>query len=1554
MSDPTTSLNAMAAVRQDGARFACVVRWMLGTKDDLPHADDVFDVTLKLTEQDGKPAGEVAHAAVSPRRFFMIDPPREPRPLDYPGGDTLKWLVAVRPTEGVDCAAADPGTLDGRAFGVCHLLSETDTSRVEWRAARVMFQAMRRRGVVASRFKLDAAAIQTSAITFAGALLRSRIRPIDLKPHLENSFRELLARAAGPGTERTSYDATGRTELLQMAGADVGHQFSHAALVVDALADTEVMDALDRAVAPPEQVRQHVRLRVLHGGELVDYWADPDGGGGPIADRDRGKRYPASELIGCGVRFDIAPADLAQWIKDKRTLVAEVAMRSRSSAGLREQPLDAIENGGSPGNAVGSDARLQFDQASWPIDYTLLKRAQLMGSSAPPEPPKVARVNYAMYQSDAARSPELEYETAKGPALGYSTGDGRVEIVIERSPSATVARSPRAIAPGSPLAPQTAVGGFNIYGMWEGLPETRPYFDDPSRNPTLDELKPWLITRRYSYLRDLKEAFPPIGGVAHAALEQALAAPPWQPVLIAPTKVLDLEKKEELPSFSPDGGTVFAFDLRKGMSSGIDNGLFIGWDGAAPASVLWSPERTRDGAAIPGAWNHPQRYRFWVTSVDAFDQESAPVPVRAEDADAGEMTAAFLFSPRRRAPLLGPPGSGEGFQLGLAFDMGASRLNVTFETPLENQVSGRTEATPVPPRVDKRALSAVVVIWRRRLTRRIDDSTSVSRRGLRTSTIPDLPQWADADASMRKDGWRFFTDLRVAAPASGDVWTASAVISDLMDSGWEYRAGVGFTVNNDRAPFFFPNVPHTGTAGRVAILANRTASGSYERVEALVSETPRASDVAMTNAQAVPNHAPARAIAASTSRVWPALPIPAPPGIRRDVVLLRLLTNDFAEDDVQLPRLPWRDTGVVVTIGQARMSDAALERTHVDGKPLPPGDPILHPTRAALAAAFTARETSGTPLRQHPTLGFRGLIDLRWHYVPLSARATSGASPEAEAVRFRVYATRAPQDNAEGFATVLGSGQLTGADTYAITVTKGDPEGWATIADQQVPTLVRILTADLSDMYGYVVDAGTNAGSQRFVRIERRAGETRPLPATAALLLFAAQPISEVDTADFEMESDYRHLLPIGGGDPDVFAWWVVSVSAQGKEASRRDSPAAIELFVGTLEPQTPAAFQVSPPTDFAAHRLPANSTWVPTDLTTEDDAKFSPRLVLTWAGAPRNSGLSIIVERDERAAASPARARARTHSVSAWQAIQTLEAIPEGADVDVALLKAIADNWLMGSIVDVEGSPVKVYEHVARDDRRGRIDATDGLKRVPSQEPSVAVAPRMRPGVIDYFGRNGNPAVVMDANWEFRYRLRFFTDLGPQLPIEWRFLVSRPTEWSPWLLPETPPLDVRAVKSVKNETDTLKAPQVRFKFVPRQTAVLRAMKAFDDLAPQQHWEFRVVVRRRVNVPLLNAGLTPDVWIDVGGPVHIQGSTAEELVDAEIERGWAGDRPQFSYRILVQQFLVVETPAGKVEKLVRGFDIRQPNVGNCEVPVDVEMPVAPTSEVEMIQTIEIR
>jgi hypothetical protein len=1516
--NPYSIVAVAALLRQKDQDPVCVVRWALGASgNELPHTNDVFDVEL-LVEGD-----LVAKRSVSPLNYAMLDPVRIGLPYPAPG-DTREWRVAQKPEGPIDPSATNDEDLTDDAIGVIHLLKPTSGPILRFRAARVLFEAFAE--VITYEKSLQSLTeyeLAESAILFAEALIRSNVRPLHLPQIAAEEYKSLM---------------TGQPErsLLKIDAAPL-RQLSHATLILHALTLPKVAFRLDEVIEQSLQVRNHIRFAALSGGEMIDYWCDPLNKGIPSNENNRGKSYPGSELMGLGCRIVIKASDIDRWISSKQDLVVRVSHQPRNFnvtdiARLATTQFAQLCEIYLEGDLVAFEPSNLF-----PIQYDRLKRAMLKGSSHPAQPPSGARIDWGMVRVEME---PLKKGTPTESTTSFRTGDAKVEIAIDMPPSV-------------PFAPKDVRtnAAYNVYGVWEGVPGFDKYFSNPTINPCIEELRPWLLTRRYSFARDLRLAFPQIEGQDHPALIAAMMAPHWHPLLKRPDVIQDESDPEvtPLPDVSGDGDAIFTFDLRTGMAMPAPDRPPVGWDLAGPMAMAWTPEMDRDLQPFSAAPLRSQRYRFWVTSVDPFEQESDPIAVHTEDSDLGE-SQSFLFEPKRRTPLSPPPG---GEHLSCTFDEGAKSLHVRFETPFDVQISGKNSTGGPQKRIDQTSIEAIVVIFRRLLLQEGKNR----KLGPLAHNLPDIPQWQALARELEADRWRFFTMATVSQPTKEDQWALDFPPLAEDDLGWEYLAAVSFSVKPSHGGFWGKSALVASGRGRSLTLVK--SGGSKPWPCELIDDMPSASAISKAKPCLVSDPKSPWSPNVQNVSVLRAKAIAAPSGIRRDIVLQRLLERNFTERGQPVQRKIWGEA--LLTEGQIAMSREALRRTcSLLNPPLPPESEELTSARRILARDFgqdALQPTATNGLRQHATVGFRGLAELKWKYIPRSNRPIGDHGKFSEAAAFRIYTTTIPTSSidSENSATLVGDFSHISGNTYRFFPKKGGAEEFAAIICR--PTAATLKGSDGIFVVTSVRQASEKGGA--FI-IELLPYSTGSFPKTGEARLFASQPLEDIPSRGVDETVDYRFLAPIPGGGEEWFAWWVSSVSAAGLESSPSQiSPMAIELMPRTIEPPPPLALKVVPASDNRLHFLdpsnPDHAKWLPTSVSNIDDAKSFPRTVVTWRApiVDEVEPLKIELQRIERQIAKPPHSFELNNAVkSAWEAIKTVESLPDNSPIDIEDLKAMM-SWLGGSVVEVPDSPNDDY-WVVFDPKELKPQMTvKGVIQIANDSQLLSDgggAPEKLSAWVDYFGRNKDYDKAMDANWSYQYRLRTFVDMGSSLGNQ-RYLYSTATPWSANVVPETPAIKLSVTPAIVNEWAIPKA-RVRFEFHPRVTAFAKAAR-IGFYADINNWEYRIVVRRKLDLPP-SLGENDQTWIDVGEPLKIvlgdPSPEKRDIIDNEVDRNWPGHAPNLLYQIFIQQFMIVNDSNGHVERLVRAFESGN---GSPEIPVLLSAPLSIDREVEVCLELEI-
>ena len=1526
----TDSLHVTGVLRRTpvGADdYGLVIRWMLGQSADLPKTTDRFQVQVRLApsglvlqEDDtfGPPAGMGHRFEVGPQLAAMLDAPRVPIPL-FPWSHPEDPMVreARPPTKPVSCVSPASGTLpEDEGFGVCHLLDDSTPERTIWRAARELLPHARARVrlwgdrplMKAMRAADDSDPGQALAWTLARALVAAPLRPSLLLDHLPRAMERVL--------DGGSLDEV--FPLLPMGAADQPQQLRWAftAAGLSLLSDAGLRERLDEVVGSRSGVRDQLRLRALQGGSLIDYWGT-DGGA------DRGRQVPASELLGTGVRLGaFSRAQVEAWAAAGESITVTV-FHTQSRDPVPEVPLDVADD-----RQAGDAPRegWKFRQAGCLIGPALLRAALEGGSSNPPARPTQARVGYDLVRLDSS--------TPQAPQYNWHTGDGQIEIVV---------------TPGE-YGEYKAVFGYNVYGMWESA-ETAHFFADGAPEPTLDELRPWLVTRRYSHHLDLKSAFPDQGGRPHPFVLAVLHDPPWSAQFERAESTTDVYADlghavsggSGAPSPFPDvvhqAQTVWRTDLRVGMLSEGAAPL-PGWDPRGVPRLDWTPALLRDGRPLPQEWRHPQRYRFWVTAADWFEQESAPVPVEAHDAAAGQPRD-LRFAPLRRVPLNPPPADEEakGIRRRIAFDVATRALTLEWETAFAAALGVRTPSADERAREDPQDLLGYAVLFRRHLRGMYAEGEKEGwEDGLGVAEKADhpvfrLPGWRRMEAERREAGWEPFARLEaVRPPATGHRWTARHPLVH-GDTGYEYVAALGFVVPDERAFLWAPNVVQGGSSpGRCARVAVADEGGGFAEACEWVDETPRVSAIVLTAPVAVPNPQEPRGVTLKPAQPFHlARPVLSPPGLERDRILRRVLGHTFVNADGSPATVKdWAGTGFELGAGQAAMLVAAIARTEGVSAADPALRPVLHLLAAELAAGAPTADTRPS-LRQHPSVGFRGVQEIHWRYTPCGANAAEG---EAEAVSFRIFAVRVPElaARAEAYATVRARGEQVGPRRVRLSEIQTETDGaLAPLVAGAQPALAWIGRGDRDPVISNVATLRMQDG----VAVLETDDDVPDAGGGAVrVLLFAAQPQWDLPVRSLRQPEDYHLLLPVGGGSAEVAGWWVAGLSAQQRLTGSARRPCVVRRFGPTIQPLPVVDLRVQVPSDPELHRLDpaADRAWLPREVATVEDSRSFPRLVVSWSAADRNRDEIMVILREQKRVRDDDD-QAKMFSLAArtaWEVLQEMDRAPEAAVFQRSDLDLISP-WLLGRAVDTPGALASAFPTLIAASRG--LSALRGVREIPVDTGTGRVR---RPCLVDYYRypTDTDPAAAMDGNWQYRYVLQALVDLapgnGPPPPDEWRYLRSAPTLPSESHIPEPPPLEIMHTEGETVRLPATHPPRVRF----RISAVGAGLRASHADLPEGRWFYRIIVTRQLQFVLRTAPdrQTDTPWIEVGAPVEIVSGGEGEIVDDRIERADARESLKWTYRVHAQQFFRADGTAHH-ELPARG---RAPFTLQVEIPTPGE------------------
>lgn len=1485
------------------------VRWVLadadaimtprGTVDKVsfPHAEDRFRVTL--TDED---TGQQRTQDAYPRSYVMLDPPRLHTSLSQhpanPDGEFVDWLpedklanwAPVEPRNPVLVDPAAPGK--SRALGVGHLLRYSHAEEVTIRVhllARAKLEHLR--SSKTGRFgAMDDAELDTHAAVFAATLQLAPFHPVELFGKLRTilieqaQMRPLSGPSSMPDWLRDAL--TGVDQSVAAAPAFINARL---AALVHLMLDQDLRISAITVAKEAADMRGLMALRASQGGTVIDYWCDFDKSDDdtptPICDpANRGKVCLVAEAFGTGLDFVVPLADAGhRWRVDVEHLAAIVAAHE---AGAYTLPR-------STGLAV------QKSRAS---------------SFPPPAPASfTASIDYQLVSShvlDATLT--LDEQLEQMMALAKSvTGDGQLTIQVARAHDAA----------GESFEFDYP---YNVYCVWDGESSgaLQAYFDDlaPQSPPTLEQLRPFLVTRRYSYRRDIEPALNP----DRIAALKLLTEPPHEATLGMPDSITNADG--EIPYPSRDDGQAQArisVNLRDILPSPDHAALGVKWErrgGGRPDAYrqgnLWTVELPRPGSDALPADRLPQRYRLWVTAVDIFEQESAPVEVFAsepgEDVDASDYPAA-IFVPRWRSP---PPPPDN---IKTVYTAATQRLEVNWtvgkQLPLGTAID-----------IDRLALDAEVVVMRRPIREVIAAAPALALLA-DNDTNPVLQQ---AIASHEAEGWMRWQRGTIDGPAApGTPWSIAWKLEEA-DRGYEYRAVIGHAVPKDLRKFL-----HRDSVQTVRYLVRSSTgpddvrydeaywqmpeSGKLARFRNHPAFSPAArSDVATAMPQA--NEAPAFNVRLITAGLVDALPVLGVQGIDRDLALAKFITL--------------RDAAATGELSTARelMIDAALARMKAGSL----GERASAMVRALIKNEFIAADLGGDErATQHPVIGLRGAVHLCWS-------DTDSGKKHVPTVLYRVYTARGAASR-EVHARI----RCTGSDTFTVTT------------QTRTISLARpamILIDGQSKWNGLA----TRDGDVLTVRGLRDSPVTQQPPQVGAeydCWIFEGHVAAEVKSVLEPGQNEFEAALPVAGGHSETGIWWLAAVNCVNEESWLRadGTPTMLTLDLReTIMPASPTRLEARAPRNFKTEAAQAGdydalrALQVLPDRLQRHEGPIFPRTILTWDPAEYSAAEQyLLIERQDES--DPDMLAALAAPDPAWGLLKAIESQAAGAawsDDYLALLP-----WLEG------GTSPQPPEGLEPEQRKYFFPTTLAgdhaawkLKDAGMLPASNHPWPNAR-SLADYFSAppsDGDRASLTRGERRVRYRAYKMVDLNPGLPgpdptaFYTRYLVSEPSAWTGWVQADWPPFNFTVAPT---ETPRAGAPLVRFNVssgFAHASASGMATQAIGD----GELFFRVEIRRKLNTAFGESPTTVLVGELLGIPIPDGRSPiAVQTADYSLERDGPGAATLADYTCRAALVARRESNGHPVDSVLRMADTAQ------EFKVNV---AATTGTVEQALTVELR
>lgn len=1541
--------SAILKKHQPSHLYQLIIRWNLkldGTSL-LPAVSDEFFVHVSkgrshdpaqriFLRPDGTwgAIGEIIPITVKPQIFAMLQTPQEHRSEDFyydrVDGQAINWMVGVAPTLPIDEHATDDSTIKIRGFGVSQLLKGVDPVRALELGYHFFYKKLRASVPSDSTFSKNISSnnhlLSDLALEFARISLYSDDGPVRSLSKIKESaltIQKIFVEMKNDFLTQKNLSRYASILSALYEESPIKASFESYIDTTDVLQFVSFINFVSNSTSfTKEELSEYIEIyevprkaigvmdtKFLSGGRMLDFWhADMN---------QRGRQVPASELVGLGLTIgSFPPQELEEMIANQEAFVIEVIYPERLiaedvtgqvkaefviEAPIHSNPVwlrgESLQSALNPGSNYSSNAVCKPSVAS--ISYDLIDM---------------------VIKREQSQEQAFSYE--------HATGDQHLRLRVELPKSVNLDRQ--------------TVAGFNIYGVWEPMDNNDPhsnelkrFFSDPLIKPTLAELKPWLITKYYGYEQDLKNTFPI---PEHPNLVAALENPPYKAMLlnafdegrIEPGMTSNSDEKgvsipqpllTELFRNATSLVNIYTLDIRKGMKYGTKNGEthLKGWDMMLPPNYDWSPEKDRFGRAVQS----PQRYRFWVTSVDWFEQESEPVAVLASSA--GEETS-YFYSPRYRIPLSSPIFKESK---SLAFDKSTRALTVRWETPYLNRGREANHVQVPAMRINPDDIFAHLKIFRRRLVKKQPEPQYFSTAEISPTYPFNAPQWENAIAKILQDtehgqGWMEFStigDIDSSKSTPDHTWTVDVLLQP-NDLGYEYIALLGATVTPAKEPFWLSNNDERIIRYFEAKQSADGANDSYTPKNSTLREYPRASAVVKSNLCVIPNDSPAKGIDPQLRKEFqkakPVLPVPS---IDRDRVLLKILNYPVTESNIDVARTHYRDTAELLTPGQQAMLDSAIVRSGMS-----PDSPELHSVRKILSQDFRNSNAQHSQV-QYSTVGFRGITRLLWSYKSV---ALSSADERAEAIRFRIYLAKIPivssfADRNEEliFLTkqtnlLVNNVVVQSSERCTFSATDDQPQ-YKVLEDLHklnIPTSI-ILT----DFTGNRLRAGIK--ELTYVKRDNRADFILELkdvatisgarPTKGSIAFVFAHEVYQVDNRFEDSLTDHSCYLPVAGGEREVFTWTVVGVSAQEVASILKDQVSLTEEYQSTIMPPPAVLKSVRPPGETDYYEADARKRWAPTLVNSTARAKDLPRIVLEWNPSLLTADTYLAIEREQKNIAEESDAYGVTQEISAWEALREIQSTTKEIGFTIATLDAVK-QWLEGEVVKAPDDHLEKKQRLIGPESVHLERKKYELPAVLGTEPNPQIPPESATVFIDYFLSHDDLDNVMTSDWVYRYRLINYINIGTDKnPIA---LESAATPWTEYVRPDATPIKVEKSAEKVVEVSSFN-PSIAFSFrrkIDSRKRIARLLsKEFDMF-------FRIQVRRKVTGNLTNPGVLN--LRDVDRPLFVRAGDLEvqsaTIIDTDIERSFPDSTEQFEYEVLVQEFAMVpDHNGGFKEDLIR-------------------------------------
>jgi hypothetical protein len=1604
--------NCLGILRKNSnSKYEFVVRWFIYDKDDnsvtyMPHPDSTFKLYLrtKLSNEYIDVNGDISITTGAQKHLPIISP--------------MNYLMAAPPKDS-NIPPEGPIKLkdeDGESgIGVFHILTDTRRSRYSKKIMETTAETIRNNDKINTNKIYNYNSIDEYSRNFTHHILNNNISPRNLQAIYINEVKKLeelsffksssvadenvpeLFRLNGDDIEAVNKDDKSKSFENQLDDA-----WENAIVLKELFKDAEYLTKINDYVVSAENMKSQLSILGIQGMEIIDYWCSPYKSMEDREENDCGRKYQANEAVGLGTTIgNIDKEVIERWVESGDDVLISLEyippllskLNNDESYNWKDLHDDKYLDDIPPKK---STTGIITNTGTNSLANTLENI-----SSCFPDQPKSGNIDFDLYNNKLKSDIHIDANNKNGDEfvenIDMATGDGRAKFKMiipdDKVFPFKVSRNGEILDHNE----SSLITGINLYGMWE--PEDSSsglmtYFNNPETNPEKDELKEWLITRRYSYNKEIAPFFLP----SNVNLSTLQYDPPKSPAIKKLIQVTNLEKilnidknsdivNETMPLKDIDENmndvVTFSINIREGFKNQHDGTNGLTWDKLPISSMEsnWQPELWRSG----NKKDTPQRYRFWATCTDIFGQESELISIFSKETSQSLPSALFQF--KNRFPIQPPPSNNDKSKQLLNIELKKDEIKLSWESPFRSSIGNSVDDKLNPlsqERIPKTGIVGNIIYLRKPHTNTSQVSGEDNIELLINNLLSGLSDTYKNDRwfvglkeiMVHNPGWEAYKTIEgLANNDSGNSWNHSISLVDA-DRGFDYMALINFSIKQEYQKFWVKNDNE-----RVLHIAKQTRKELFSEYDYLLNEKipefPCISNVVATEPVAFINKFPPKLVNVVNEEFQPAKPILGINGLNRDLILSNILSipNEIINvelidenniENISAVVFESSENQILLTKGQEVLIDSAIHRSGMEKK-VNSGKfynllaseisninkNIFPVTKSSNGDEYFVYDgESSNNMIYSDLIGFRGVKHIKIAYTGISTNNQKDKE-KSEAIKYNVYQTRFRLNNdisaSKSFSPV--SFKKKDASTYTNVRFSKDVEpekiGIPLFIIEKFDsefTIMQIDTITLQSNHIYEIKTGSPI-------IGNLSGKTpEKIMFVVASQLFDKE--IELNESNYFEDSIF---LPVGGGYQELFIWSIGTSSALGKNSVKYKT--IVQEYQSSVLPPAPEDVVVSTintPDEKIKYSLDAKNhrNWLPLKLRNDSssDLKRKPRNYIKWQKNNQiSSDVYISIERlfienyvDNK--------ELKSTPVNNWELASDVEKLAvRKKEPNTKVL--LPDSWLAKDSkpslygwlfnmanINKPGESEQNNELMLTGpgsklfDMKQQLEMTRGLIADPLN-PTSNVA------FVDYFHDSFDLEFPMDTFRSYNYRLKSYIDIDPhgtfgiKDPTQ-KYLASNSGQWSGYIRPTFPEVEINISKgSVDIQPESI-SPSVEFQFTFND----KSFSPESFLSTPKPLYYRIIVRREIK----NSGLSKknssisSSYIEIGKPrdipvLKIQGESYI-INDNNIDRENYNEEVKLVYMVDVS-VISIDTDKGTFS-IIRKSKVTDPKTIKVPVLVD--------------------